>query len=340
MVCWRRYRAHVVRSYEFYPLVGLDVRMPEPVVLVEQLVKSYGGRRVVNGLSFRVEPGELFALLGPNGAGKTTTVEILEGYRRADAGTVRVFGLDTWRDGSELKPRIGLMLQDGGIYPAARPIDVLRLFASFYLEPLNPEELLHKVGLEAVARSRFRRLSGGQKQRLSLALALIGRPELLFLDEPTAGMDPQARQATWELMGSLKRDGVTILWTTHFMDEAERLADRVAIIDHGRLLALDAPAALVGGQESGVGSQGPGMSFRTRTGLDLVVLGDLLGDSSLREVDAGHYVATGKPGPEQIAALTAWLRDQDALLTDLSVSGGARNLEDVFLSLTGRELRD
>jgi ABC-2 type transport system ATP-binding protein len=328
--------------------------MSETVVLVEGLVKSYDSRRVVDGLSFRVEAGELFALLGPNGAGKTTTVEILEGYRQADGGMVRVFELDPALDGARLKPRIGLMLQEGGIYPAARPIDVLRLFASFYREPLDVEALLRQVGLEGAARTRVRHLSGGQKQRLSLALALIGRPELLFLDEPTAGMDPQARQTTWELIRSLKREGVTILLTTHFMDEAEQLADRVAIIDQGRLLALDAPAALVSGQKAEGGSEkaedrrqkaegkggGPGIEFRTRPGLDLDELGERLGDSTVREIEPGRYSGVNEPSPEQIAALAAWLSEQEALLIDLCVGGAARNLEDVFLRLTGREFRD
>ena len=311
---------------------------PRPAVLVQDLVKVYGGRRAVDGLSFSLKRGELLAMLGPNGAGKTTTVEILEGYRRADGGTVRVLGLDPLRDGPRLRPRIGLMLQQGGVYPSAYPLEVLQLFASFFSDPLDPNELLRRVGLEEAARTRFRRLSGGQKQRLLLALALVGRPELLFLDEPTASMDPQARQATWDLIRALKQQGVTILLTTHFMDEAERLADRVAIIDQGRLVALASPRVLI---EKGAASPGiSGLQFHTRPGLDLAALARLLGDPTVREESPGGYVAVAAPSPQQLADLAAWLRDQDALLAELRVGGAARNLEDVFLSLTGRELRD
>ncbi len=198
-------------------------------IAVRRLVKSYSGRRAVDDLSFDVIAGECFALLGPNGAGKTTTIEILEGYRAPDAGTVRVLGLDPQRQGPQLKRRIGLMLQESGIYPAIQVGEALRLFASYYPNPADPLALLRLVGLEDAARTRYRQLSGGQKQRLSLALALVGRPELVFLDEPTTGMDPQARLATWEIVRSLKQTGVTVVLTTHFMDEAERLADRVAL---------------------------------------------------------------------------------------------------------------
>src|SRR3954447_5094743 len=220
-----------------------------PAITVERLVRRYGDRNVVDGLSFEVRRGEVFALLGPNGAGKTTTVEILEGYRQPSDGQVRVLGLDPVQDAQRLKPRIGVMLQDGGVANAVRPLEALELFASFFANPADPRALLKLVGLEDAARTRYRALSGGQKQRLSLAMALVGRPELVFLDEPTAGMDPQARRATWEIVRSLKRDGVTVLLTTHFMEEAEQLADRVAIVDGGKLGALDAPAAL--GQAAG-----------------------------------------------------------------------------------------
>ncbi len=168
----------------------------EIAVTVENLVKRYGDREVLRGVSFTIRRGEIFALLGPNGAGKTTTIEILEGYRRGDGGVVRVLGLDPWADAERLKPVIGVMLQSGGIYPAATPIEMLELFASFYADPEDPNELLRLVGLEDVRRTRYRYLSGGQQRRLALALALIGKPQLLFLDEPTTGMDPQARRLT------------------------------------------------------------------------------------------------------------------------------------------------
>jgi ABC-2 type transport system ATP-binding protein len=183
-------------------------------------------------------------LLGPNGAGKTTTVEILEGYRKPDSGSVRVLGLDPDRQGAALKPRVGLMLQQGGLFPQITPREALRLFAAFYADPEQPEALLEQLQLTDVATTRFRQLSGGQKQRLSLGLALIGKPHLVFLDEPTAAMDPQARRATWNIIRALSQRGTTVLLTTHFMDEAEQLAQRVAIVDRGRLVALDSPAGL------------------------------------------------------------------------------------------------
>src|SRR5215472_5224383 len=215
-----------------------------PAVEVRDLVKNYGGRSVVDGLSFSVEQGEVFALLGPNGAGKTTTVEILEGYRRADAGFVRVLGLDPSRQGSDLKPNIGLMLQQGGLFPQITAREALRLFAAFYPEAEDPDALLDQLQLREAANTRFRQLSGGQKQRLSLGLALVGKPRLVFLDEPTAAMDPQARRDTWSIIRSLRDRGTTVLLTTHFMDEAEQLANRVAIVDRGRLVALDSPTRL------------------------------------------------------------------------------------------------
>jgi ABC-2 type transport system ATP-binding protein len=301
----------------------------EPAIHVAGLVRRYGDRAVVDGLSFDVRRGEVFALLGPNGAGKTTTVEILEGYREPSAGNVRVLGLDPIADAAALKPRIGVMLQDGGVAPQMRPLEALELFASFYAQPADPRALLRLVDLEDATRTRFRALSGGQKQRLSLALALVGRPELVFLDEPTAGMDPRARHATWAIVRQLKSDGVTVLLTTHFMDEAEQLADRVAIVDGGRLVAMDAPAAI-----GGAGAPPTEIRFRAAAGL---LLGQFTASSGLsgREVRPGEYVLDGQIGPATVAALTAWLADRDVLLADLRV--GRQSLEDVFLHLTDND---
>src|SRR6266581_4962802 len=248
-------------------------------IIVDNFSKSYGSSRVVDHLQFTVHRGEIFALLGPNGAGKTTTIETLEGYRTPDEGSVRVLGLDPIRESRKLKPQIGVMLQQDGLYPGLTAREVLHLFASYYKQPQDIDILLERVGLNAADRTRSRRLSGGQKRRLALAVALVGNPSLLFLDEPTSGMDPQARLASWEIIRELKHNGATVLLTTHLMDEAERLADRIAIIDHGRLVALDTPAGL-----------------------------------------------------------TAWLLDQDITLTELRVGHGS--LEDLFLRLTGAELRD
>jgi ABC-2 type transport system ATP-binding protein len=297
---------------------------PGVAVEVRALVKRYAGRAVVDGLSFAVAPGEVFALLGPNGAGKTTTVEILEGYRTPDAGAVRVLGLDPRRDSRALKPRIGLMLQGGGVYPQAEPLETLRLFASFYERPIPPVDLLRRLGLEGVARTRFRRLSGGERQRLSLALALIGRPELVFLDEPTAAMDPQARRDTWQVIRELKTSGVTVVLTTHFMDEAEQLADRVAIVSAGRLIAAGTPAELAGRHVTQ-------LRFATAGGFDTAALSAQLA-APLAEVAPGRYCVDAPPSPALVLALAAWLAERDVLLTDLRATGGS--LEDVYLQLT------
>jgi ABC-2 type transport system ATP-binding protein len=296
--------------------------------VLDGLVKSYGGRRAVDGLSFEIARGEIFALLGPNGAGKTTTVETLEGYRRADAGTVRVLGCDPIVEGPRLKPLIGVMLQEGGIYPSITPLESLRLFARFYERPREPEQLIDLVGLRDAAGTRYRRLSGGQKQRLALALALIPRPELVFLDEPTTGLDPQARRMTWELMAQLKRDGVTVLLTTHYLEEAERLADRIAIIDEGRLVALDTPRALVQ-------SQGTAVRLRTGEPVDLSLLLQLPSVRDVRADDGNGYVFDTGSVPELLVEITTALRDRGIPVTELRVGEGS--LEDAFLRLTGKE---
>jgi ABC-2 type transport system ATP-binding protein len=306
------------------------VAPPAVAVAVEDLVKSYGGRRAVDGVTFAVARGETFALLGPNGAGKTTTMEILEGYRAADAGSVRVLGLDPQRDGARLRPRLGVMLQEAGLYRTITPREALRLFASYYAAPADPDALLALVGLADAAGTRYRRLSGGQKQRLALALALVGRPELLFLDEPTAGMDPQARVSTWELIRQLKAAGVTVLLTTHYLEEAERLADRVAIIDQGRLVALGSPTALTRGDATRV-------QFRAVPGLDLTALAALPGALEAAEPQPGVYALETASAADLLVELTTWLRERGVLPTELRV--GEASLEDVFLRLTGREPR-
>ena len=215
-----------------------------PAIDVSALVVRYpGGVTAVDGLSFTAERGQVLALLGPNGAGKTTTVETLEGYRSPTSGAVRVLGLDPVDDHARLTPRIGVMLQKGGVYPGIRPVEALRLFASFYESP--EEGLLDRLGLAGVARTPWRRLSGGEQQRLSLALALVGRPEVAFLDEPTAGVDVSGRQVIREVIGELRERGTCVLLATHELDEAERVADRVVIVDHGRLLAEGTPAELM-----------------------------------------------------------------------------------------------
>jgi ABC-2 type transport system ATP-binding protein len=301
----------------------------EPAISVVGLAKHYGSTRAVDGLSFDVARGEVFGLLGPNGAGKTTTVETLEGYRTPDAGTVRVLGLDPVRDAPALRPRIGVMLQEGGLYPGLKPRELLDLFAAYYDHPEAPADLLATVGLQDAAGTAVRRLSGGQVQRLSLACALIGRPEVVFLDEPTAGMDPHARATTWQLVRDLRGRGVTVLLTTHAMDEAEQLCDRVGIIDHGRLVACDTPKELT------THAAAEETTFTTVTGLAVDALAARLGLAvgAVRELRPGDYLVDATATPELLAAVTAWLAEQGALLSELRA--GRRSLEDVFLRLTG-----
>jgi ABC-2 type transport system ATP-binding protein len=302
-----------------------------PAIEVAGLSKQYGSVRALDDVSLTVETGEVFGLLGPNGAGKTTTVEILEGYRRADAGDVRVLDLDPWRDGTRLRPRMGVMLQDGGLYPGIRPLEALSLFASYYDDPDDPQRLLDVVGLRDAEQTLVRRMSGGQYQRLSLALALIGRPALVFLDEPTAGLDPRARATTWELVGELRDEGATVVLTTHAMDEAEQLCNRLAIIDHGRLVGYGTPrelAAATAVEET---------RFSAPPGLDRAALAAALGLERVvvREPRPGEYVLDVSATPELIAGLAGWLRDRDVTLGDLHAGRGS--LESVFLRLTSED---
>jgi ABC-2 type transport system ATP-binding protein len=297
------------------------------------MVKRYGPTTAVDGLSLTAGHGKVTAILGPNGAGKTTTIEVCEGYRNADAGTVRVLGLDPARDGARLKPRVGVMLQAGGIPPAVPAGEYLRTLSRFHVKPHDTAWLLDIIGLTAQAKTPYKRLSGGQQQRLSLAAAVLGRPELVFLDEPTAGMDPQARHATWDLVTALKGDGVGVILTTHFMEEAERLADHVVIIDHGRAVADGSPAALTG-------SAGQ-LRFRAEPGLDIdSLLTALPAGSAAKESPAGRYlieVPGGSVQPALLAAVTAWCADRGVLPSSLQIE--SRTLEDVFLELTGKDLR-
>ncbi len=297
---------------------------PDPAIAIRGLTKRYTATTAVADLDLDVAVGETLALLGPNGAGKTTTVECCMGYRVPDEGTVRVLGLDPRRDRARLTPRVGLMLQEGGVYPHAYPDEVLRLFAAFHRTPRSPEALLARVGLDAARRTRFRDLSGGQKQRLSLALALVGRPEIVYLDEPTTGLDVAARHRTWELIAELQADGVTVVLTTHLLDEAEQLADRVAIIDHGRLIAAGTPTELTRGDQVGV-------TVRSRPGLDPAPLATAL-SAPVRETVPGTYVVEAPNRPELVTALAAWLGEQGATLHGFDA--GRSSLEDVFLRLT------
>ena len=294
--------------------------------------KHYGSTTAVDGLDLDVHAAEVLALLGPNGAGKTTTVEMCEGFVRPDAGTIEVLGLDPITENARLRERIGVMLQGGGGYPAARAAEMLNLVASYAANPLDPQWLLDTLGLTDAARTTYRRLSGGQQQRLALACALVGRPELVFLDEPTAGMDAHARVLVWELIDALRRDGVTVLLTTHQLKEAEELADRVVIIDRGAVVASGTPAELM---RSGAKDQ---LRFSAPPQLDMSSLtATLPQDYKASEVVAGEYLVEGAIDPQVVATVTAWCAELDVLATDMRVE--QRSLEDVFLDLTGRGLR-
>lgn len=298
-----------------------------PAISVSGLVKVYGSRRAVDGVSFGVGTGEVFVLLGPNGAGKTTTIEVLEGYRTPDGGMVRVLGLDPRRDARRLKPRIGLMLQEGGLHPGIRVEEAVRLFSAFYPNPVPADEAIAAAGLEDDARSTVRQLSGGLYRRLSMALALIGRPEVVFLDEPTAGMDPRARAGALETIRGLKAGGVTVLLTTHLLPEAEALADRVGIIDRGVLVALGTPASLAGE---------PGrLAFVTEVPIDAGALAAELGLPTVEEAGPCAYALDLLPTPGLIARLATWMSEHEVLLVELRA--GRRSLEEIFLRLTEPE---
>ncbi|MCP4435295.1 MAG: ABC transporter ATP-binding protein [Actinomycetia bacterium] len=298
-----------------------------PAVAVDGLVIERGSVTAVDGISFTAARGETTVLLGPNGAGKTSTIEHLEGYLARQGGTATVLGFDPARDQRRLADRVGLMLQDGGIQTAIRPHEVLAQYASFFADPVAPGELLDMVGLTERARTPYRRLSGGEQQRLSLALALVGRPELLFLDEPTAGVDLQGRDLIRGLIHDLCGAGTTIVLSTHDLAEAEQLADRVLIIDHGRLVANGTPSELMGA------ATGEDLLFGAARGLDTASMSDAVG-AAVTEVAPGEYRVQAVPSPEVVAAVTNWLAEQDQPLADLRA--GRQRLEDVFRRLTER----
>ena len=293
---------------------------------VTQLGVRYGDRAAVDGVSFSARPGEVLALLGPNGAGKTSTVEALEGYRTPSSGTVRVLGLDPHADATALAPRVGVMLQRNGVYLTLGPAEVLRLFSAYYgSRGRSSQEVLDEVGLRSVANTPWRRLSGGEQQRLSLGMALVGKPEVAFLDEPTAGMDPSARQTLWGIIRSLRDGGACVVLTTHYLEEAEKLADRVVILDHGHMVADGSPAQLMSA------SVADEIRFGAPPGLDTADLGQRLG-SNVVESTPGEYIAATSPTPRHVADLASWLAEHDLPLADLRA--GRQTLEDVFMRLT------
>jgi ABC-2 type transport system ATP-binding protein len=302
------------------------------VIAVENLCKHYDEVKAVDGISFEVQEGEIFGFLGPNGAGKTTTIEIIEGYKTADSGRATVLGLDPRRDRYELRERIGLMLQETSLYPDLKVGELLRLFASYYQHPMNPGALLEMIGLEEKRGAFIRELSGGQRQRVVFVLALINDPEVLFLDEPTAGLDPQSRRALWEWIDLARKKGKTVFLTTHYIEEAERLCDRVAIVDHGRIIALDTPKRLVAGAE--VEQR---IAFVIEGSLDVTRLEALPG--AIRVLCDGHgqFTLYAREAQPVLKSLIELSEANGFRLRGLEVKGAT--LEDVFIRLTGRRIR-
>ena len=306
--------------------------MGNPILRVENLVKRYGNVEAVRGVSFSVEEGEVFGLLGPNGAGKTSTVEILEGLRDPDGGTVSVCGLNPQTNSNELKHEIGAALQSTSLPDKLRVMEALRLFAGFYKRRRSPEDLLKRFGLEEKRNAFYSQLSGGQKQRLALAMALVNDPRVVFFDEPTAGLDPQVRREIYDIIEELKRDKKTIVMTTHYIEEAEHLCDRVAIVDHGKVIALGTPRDLK--SHSGGTTR---IEVRLSQPAANGALGTLEGVADVRELDGAYVLHSRKP-PKTIVDLVKHLEGNGNELVSLEIA--SPSLEDVFIELTGRRLRD
>jgi ABC-2 type transport system ATP-binding protein len=303
--------------------------VPDPAVLVQDLVVRYGARTAVAGLSFTAPAGQVTALVGPNGAGKTSTVEACTGLRRAAAGRVEVLGTAVPAAGaakSALHSRIGVMLQDGGLYTSARPLELVRYLGSLYPHHRDAAALLDQLGIDPATRTPIRRMSGGEQRRVAAAVALIGRPELAFLDEPTAGLDARARRAFHDLVRGLVADGATIVLTTHLMDDVERLADQVVVVAGGRAVRSGTVADLVGDDES--------VSFRGPLHADLTGLRAVLPDGGdVVEGPPGYYRVVGPVDPMLLSAIAAWCGQHGVRTSDLSV--GRRSLEDVVIDLVG-----
>jgi len=304
-----------------------------PAVEIAGLVMKYGEKVAVDHLDLTIARHTITAVLGPNGAGKTTTLETCEGYRKPDQGTVRVLDLDPQADRRRLLPKIGVMLQQGGAWSGVHGVEMLRYMASLHANPLPIDLLVERLGLQSLGRTPYRRLSGGQQQRLSLAMAIIGRPELIFVDEPTAGMDPAARRTTWELLNELNQDGVSVVLTTHYMDEAEALADQIHIIDSGRLIASGTPAELT---QSGATHIRLVVKSALNPDAPMLLQAELGPDTTIRQLNDVTLLLTGHADSTTLAKVSNWC-ERHAILPD-SLNLGQRNLEDVFLELTGREL--
>src|SRR5579884_81274 len=310
----------------------------DSVIIVKELSKSYGRLKAVDAIDFSVQRGEVFSLLGPNGAGKTTTVEILEGIRKADNGEVSVLGLDPWKNGYELHKRIGVIPQGFRFFDKSTPREAILYYAELFGRKVNAEHILKLVELEDAANTYFEQLSGGQKQKVGLALAMVNDAEILFLDEPTTGLDPQARRSIWSVIESFKLQGKTVFLTTHYLDEAERLCDRVAIMNHGKIIALGTPQQLIasiGGEhivEFAITGHETGDGF-----VDAALLTAISGVQSHR-VDAGFHQLTVRDLHSTVPLIFQSLTRQGLHLSDFRTHSAT--LEDVFVGLTGRNLRD
>jgi ABC-2 type transport system ATP-binding protein len=304
----------------------------EPIIQVENLYKTYGDVQALRGVSFAVEQGEVFGLLGPNGAGKTTTVEILEGMRTPDGGRARVCGMDPERSGERFKETIGAVLQSTSLPDKIRVKEAIDLFASLYRDRANTDELLKRFQLEEKRIAFYSHLSGGQKQRLALAMALVNNPKVVFLDEPTAGLDPQVRREIYEIIEQMKREKKTVLLTTHYIEEAERLCDRVAIIDNGKVIAMGTPREL---KQRSAGTTR--IEVRLARPLSDGILANMEGVADCREFDGTYVVHSTRP-PHTIVALVKQLEGDNNELQSLEMF--SPSLEDVFIELTGRRLRE
>jgi len=302
-------------------------------IKVSDLRKSYGDIRAVDGVSFEVKEGEIFGLLGPNGAGKTTTIEIMEGYRKPDGGSVSVLGFDPIKDGYEIKEQIGIMLQFTVLYPELRVGEVLKLFASYYRRSVDTNALIEIIGLKDKKNAYVKELSGGQKRKLAFILTLINDPKLMFLDEPTEGLDPQTRRVVWEIIRKAPDDGKTVFVTTHYIEEVQNLCDRVAIIDHGKIIVLDTPKRLMASLE--VEQK---IEFVTDSAISVDQLKKIKDVSKAVKTREGEFVIYTKKTQTTLKELMVLAEKESYEFRDLKVIGAT--LEDVFIKLTGRRIRE
>jgi ABC-2 type transport system ATP-binding protein len=307
--------------------------MPTPLLLVQDLQKSYGAVQAVRGISFEARSGETFGLLGPNGAGKTSTLECIIGLRAPDSGSVNLCGIDALRYPRRVKQRIGVALQATALPDQITPREALKLFASFYRNPANPDDLIERFSLGEKADARFDTLSGGQKQRLAIALALVNNPDVLFLDEPTAGLDPQSRRELHDVINQIRAAGKTVILTTHFIEEAQQLCDRLAVVDHGRIIAEGTPAQLVASAKAP-----PHVTVTTTLPLDPARLHSLTAVSGTKITDHTATLHTPHPGQTIIDLVNLLQSDPQNELVELAIH--KPSLEDVFIELTGRSIRD